>query len=633
MALNAQNIESFNDGTTTHIRWKGAQKVGLTGYTIYLDNNGSLEKIVETKRLVKNKDIRKTVGAKTELFLKLAGASSADDDFSQELYDRLVQNNEAYMFFGAMTVFNIEMADALGEYIKIENNGRSELKIRIMAVVKGEEQLHENFQRDLSVIDKLPAPSEIITIGGDEKVNLSWKSQKSEGDLYTYKLYRATEFLGPYINVNPLGTVNFGSIEDASKYTDLYLDNGVKYYYYLRYFNIFGMEGDMSEIVEATPHAVNKSRIENFKIETLHSHFVLSWDSLAIDQNFKIYRKMAGNKDFELIYPISSKMRFKRTRYLDREILEGKEYYYFISSENERGTAISDTVKAYLEDTKPPEAPKEVKGTVDTKGIVKLSWKANSESDILGYEVERFTGDSGTNNFLLTAKPLTLTSFSDNLGSKSESAYRYVIYALDNNYNRSKASEAIRLRRPDDIAPDQPIITHISFDEPLVHLRWTEAVEDDFRMYKVYRRTGTKWMLITETNMAYWSDTVSADGLHEYRVSAVDHDNNESKYSESFSWDVRLSRIILPPTNASLIDSGDYITLKWKKSETSTVVGYLIERIDSDGKSLIIKDLRLNGEEFVDRYIGRHSSLTYKIVAYDKDWYVSEELVIQYNRE
>jgi hypothetical protein len=38
-------------------------------------------------------------------------------------------------------------------------------------------------------------------------------------------------------------------------------------------------------------------------------------------------------------------------------------------------------------DTRPPAAPTDLTGKIDTMGIVRLKWKVNSEKDLWGYRV------------------------------------------------------------------------------------------------------------------------------------------------------------------------------------------------------------------------------------------------------
>jgi hypothetical protein len=75
------------------------------------------------------------------------------------------------------------------------------------------------------------------------KVQLSWKASTSK-HLAGYNIYRGTRSGGPYKKIN-------GSLDLSTKYTDLHVVAGYKYYYVATAVNVKGRESKHSKQVEA----------------------------------------------------------------------------------------------------------------------------------------------------------------------------------------------------------------------------------------------------------------------------------------------------------------------------------------------------------------------------------------------
>ena len=75
------------------------------------------------------------------------------------------------------------------------------------------------------------------------KVQLSWKASSSK-HLAGYNVYRGTRSGGPYQKIN-------GSLDPSTKYTDLHVVAGYKYYYVATAVNLKGRESKHSKQVEA----------------------------------------------------------------------------------------------------------------------------------------------------------------------------------------------------------------------------------------------------------------------------------------------------------------------------------------------------------------------------------------------
>jgi hypothetical protein len=96
--------------------------------------------------------------------------------------------------------------------------------------------------------DAKNSPAEQVVIvrrvdPGLHKVQLSWKASTSK-HLAGYNVYRGTRSGGPYQKIN-------GSLDPSTKYTDLHVIAGYKYYYVATAVNLKGQESKRSKQVEA----------------------------------------------------------------------------------------------------------------------------------------------------------------------------------------------------------------------------------------------------------------------------------------------------------------------------------------------------------------------------------------------
>ena len=630
--LQAQDLISFYDGENLYLRWKGIQKADLKGYTIYEKEGSDWKQIGTTDRIEENKDLDEVLGAKKELFLKLVGAESAESDFTQGLYNALIQNNEAYQFLGAMSVMNAEIAEALGDLAVVSTSKSGSIEIKISARIGSAE---EEYIVTTVSLEKQKVPT-IYSFSGEaqfESIQLQWDKNAIESEYVVgYRIYRSESPIGPFTLLNPTGTLDLSGNGGSGLYLDNYLEANTRYYYYITQFNAFGIESERSTIIEIKASAFAAARRPvNFGIRDRKGTTFLSWS--ADSQRIAIYRSTERNKGYELVFPASELVDFRGNEAPDISAQEGQYYYYYLKVQNNNGSSVaySDTLGFALDDLTAPTAPQNVKGEVDKNGLVKLVWDPNPETDVIGYEVERYTGDSGVNNYLLNPKLLENTRFEDNLGARSQSAYRYVVYAVDASYNRSPASEPIRLRRPDDIPPQKPIITYIVLDNSELNLKWTRNLEDDLDHYLVYTRLeGEEWTSAkVDSNQII--QMLEVEGIHEICVSAVDGDGNESEKSVAHKVNHQPEREIGPPTNGLASDSLGGILLTWDESEDERTVGYLIERYDEKaGYWQLIVDLKGENSYFLDRYANAGDPQQYRVRAHDEDWYESEDLLIKY---
>jgi hypothetical protein len=133
--------------------------------------------------------------------------------------------------------------------------------------------------------------------------------------------------------------------------------------------------------------------------------------------------------------------------FIDRDLENGRSYRYEVRKVEEKGGIAREgeglRIDAIPVDRTPPSAPRNIKAQKEQQGI-RVSWDANTESDLLGYNLYRI--GAGTTE-KMNAEPLTARTFDDG----RTAGFRYLSYfvtAVDRSGNESEPSrEAIIMMR------------------------------------------------------------------------------------------------------------------------------------------------------------------------------------------
>jgi fibronectin type 3 domain-containing protein len=495
----------------------------------------------------------------------------------------------------------------------------------------------------------VPPVDELWGEAANQQATVHWPRQEAlqiQGTVVSYNVYRADELIGPYMQMNTAGlipavitTAESTEPDTTEEFLDRFLENGRTYYYIVRAVNAFGIESEPSPVVEITPQDTRTPLPPNdITVEPSGTGARLSWelhprrDGITVE----VHRSLKRDGTYQRVYPPADGVQTSREWWIDTDVIEGNEYYYYMVSVGPAGTrsGSSDTATFFYPDNTPPTPPQGVTAQADT-GRITISWKANIEGDILGYEVERTGGDTAfATRFLLTSSPITETSFTDSISPRSQSTYGYVVYALDRSYNRSGASQMVRARMPDIVPPQVPIIVSATEENRRVMLRWTESPSKDFAGFRIYRDTklDAYFDMIAEPQTAEYTDQLDSAGSYYYAVSAVDSAGNESQRSRTIKIQIEGSPPP-PPTQVTVDTKEDHIVVRWQ-SGGGTTDGFVIDRIDdATGAIVRIAEPKVGITEFTDLYADTSKRYTYKVHARDNRWRLSPEASAQYPKK
>jgi Tfp pilus assembly protein PilE len=184
----------------------------------------------------------------------------------------------------------------------------------------------------------------------------------------------------------------------------------------------------------------------------------------------------------------------------------------------------------------PPRTPTHVAGGRNASGGVDIEWDANTERDIIGYQVSRA---DGTVVCALAAQGLTTTCTDPSPPSGSDIKYNVYAYDKAPTTGTPRASTAATLDVFNtDTPPYPPLSLAASNSGGVTTLTWTRPspsdpdAGDSISFYRIYR-DGTdvssrydRWY--ASGSSVSWQDTHTGGAQHTYWISAVD-----TRYGES----------------------------------------------------------------------------------------------------
>ncbi|MCB0714048.1 MAG: hypothetical protein KDD67_17115 [Ignavibacteriae bacterium] len=301
--------------------------------------------------------------------------------------------------------------------------------------------------------------------------------------------------------------------------------------------------------------------------------------------------------------------------------------YYVVGAIDTAGNLRnSSPVLGILPDSIAPMIPQGLAGTIDSNGVVTLTWSPNEENDLQGYRV--FFANQEDHEFQqLTTKITTDTIFKDTLTLQtlSEDIY-YKVTALDWNFNHSNFTQTLKLKKPDVIAPVAPAIIGVAPGDRGVAIRWYRSPSGDAMEHALYRRVagGTEWETLfssADPALLDYSDSTAERGiLYEYALDALDDDGNRSSLSNIVTarpYDNGV-RAGVTAVNATYDSTAGGIVLRWSGLISTDVQVMLYKSVD-DGKLALVSAVEGKATEYVDRDIFTGSRYRYGIKVVTED--------------
>ncbi|MDR2805483.1 MAG: hypothetical protein LBB85_07565 [Dysgonamonadaceae bacterium] len=449
----------------------------------------------------------------------------------------------------------------------------------------------------LSEYQPLPKPLELAARWEDQKVQLSWNILYLSPIYNSYIVEKSTN--GKHytaISENAMvQAADAGIVPEYAYRSDSLPDNRTVWYYRVRGVNAFGETGPPSDSIVGhgripiayAPVIINKQVIDNKSV-------LLQW-SYPEEMNEYI----AGFRIYRSVGPTGAKEKiFESKRTSDREFIDKQpdmtNYYLLSVFDDEKEKVSPLPTYAQLVDSIPPHKPSGLVGQIDSLGVVRLTWKRNTDRDINGYRV--FRSNHPHFEFLLISPAMVADTFfvdSVNLNTLNKTIY-YRLCAEDLRLNRSDFGDVLELKLPDRIPPVTPVIQSVEDRKNSLQITWFNSSSEDVVRHHIYRKTANDTIFHylttigkpTDKQSVFTDKNVKVGETYIYQIQAED----ESGLFSPFSSPV-LKKTPGEPVEKIILkkqETSDKVSLSWSIQSPKLVERVLIYReIDNTSMRLL----------------------------------------------
>lgn len=399
---------------------------------------------------------------------------------------------------------------------------------------------------EVSSNSDLPKPVDFIGIFKDQTVTISWEYLQLR-DTYTSYYVEKSENGSAFKSLGDLPVMNMNDTDgrqaQGMTFVDSLAQNNSKFSYRIRGKTIFGDYGPYSDAIsgkgkkslEITP------RISNFKISE-DEQIAINWEfPNEVEKDIIAFELLHSETDLENTYKVVKNKIPVIDRALVTKSLASSNYYKIQAIGKNKDKRESFAVLVQPNDITPPETPLELKGKIDSLGIVHLQWKANSEKDLEGYHIFRGI-QKGDEMVRITPQAISKNIYKDNVVLENlNSTVYYYVTATDIRKNQSKPSIILELEKPDKVKPQAPVFTEYKLEEDgKITLSWLRSYSDDVALHQLYRQdkdgADKSWKMIYEAkdiqpNFIYTDKNVEADKRYAYYLLAIDKNKLKSDKS------------------------------------------------------------------------------------------------------
>ncbi len=295
------------------------------------------------------------------------------------------------------------------------------------------------------------------------------------------------------LNQSPLLGLAKNKGESAIIYLDTLLQNYIPAHYRMYAIDMFGNSSNYTKPITAMgrdrtpPTFATGLKI----IENSNKTLTIQWDKIN-NLNGELGTSLALTHFNELPYlKLNEKLLPLSTNSYTIDINPKYDDYFFELQVYDTAGNYS-IAKAYylLTDSTGPQKPTNLKAIVDKKGIVKLTWKLNTEKDLDGYLIY-FSNSKNTEFSGIVNKPLFDTLFYDTLSLKmlNKNVY-YRIQAVDKRFNKSPISEIVKVQRPDTLKPVAPFISKYFISDTAIAIKWIPSGSVDVETHLLIKKNG-----------------------------------------------------------------------------------------------------------------------------------------------
>lgn len=276
------------------------------------------------------------------------------------------------------------------------------------------------------------------------------------------------------------------------------------------------------------------------------------------------------------------------------------------------------------EDAIAPAPPIILQKSVDSTGIVKISWQKNKERDLAGYSVLR--ADSRTDTYNVLNKTMLKDSvFTDTLSlALLNDQVFYLVQAFDTRMNASAVTDTLLIKRPDIIAPAALAYKEATPQENGVFLRWAASASTDVENVLLLRKKAddsTYTLLQTFSALppatnSYTDTTAQEKQVYQYALVAVDDAGLRSKPAV-----ITMQRLFTGVRKQiePLVFTPDYtidaVLISWPLPKMPVKQYVLYRKGPKEGFLMVYKKFGGETGQYLDKNIEPNQNYQYKLQA------------------
>ena len=469
----------------------------------------------------------------------------------------------------------------------------------------------------------LPQPPIPKTNVQGKMVILQWDGLSMHNIYSAYHIEKSSDGGQTFHRINPLPTVQTYSKENLYSFVkyDSLKDEGTPYIYRIQGVNAFGESGPYSEVVEVKGYKPLESNptIRSYREKennALEIHWEYPKEDIDRIEQFILLRKnhgSPGEKGKEICRTPTS-----LNSCTDDNPLPVN-YYTVVALSKSGEEKASHPYLVQPEDKTPPPAPENLRGILDSTGVIRIHWNPVEANDLLGYRVFRayFSEEEFTQ---LTANAIEQNYYDDTLNLRLlNKQIHYKVMAEDRHFNPSVWSEELTVELPDQIPPSKPLIEGISQEEQTILLHWKAGWDNVWTNIYRQKEGDEQWQYLGNTKALKYTDSmVEPDMDYYYLLTALDEAGNESEpslpvYIHSNPLAVHLPTLRPPEVDREKME----ITLRWKAEETSIDKIQIYRSTDNSPPSLYTTFSYVN--YFTDSQLRPNTTYRYILRAVNKN--------------
>ena len=579
----------FTSGQGIQLKWIYEYLYHPEGFNVYRSSEGASWTKLNTTPIVPRLSLPDGHGLnKEEADLHAALIASPYEDLKVSIIRAFVL---------IKSIYSNEMAGYSGIMYHDKTAQKGTKYTYKIALVNGaaEQELAQSKEIMCSEYSK-PMPPENPTLNRKKKyITFNWKPE-----LYRYygvEIYRKEVGDGEYEKITTIGPRAIQP-KSAKKYNEnsiFFVDTNIVYetgyIYKFEAVDYFNQRSEMSAEVAAPMKDFVPPQMP-FGLRLTPNSVIgkvnVVWE--AIDEadlaGYNVYTSQNPDSSF---IKVNAELISKESKSYDLAGMRVGGHYFSVSSVDIAGNeASSGLMFTEIKDVEPPSAPQNFLSEA-TSGEIKLSWRANSESDLLGYYIQKSLNHKNPedNRYInVNSSPIKETQYVESLSKNIKNKFVYRVVAIDTNFNRSQPSINSLAQMPDVTPPLTPLIKNVYLEDKNIRVDWLKNADTDLAGYNLFRSSLNDSILKEKVNIRLISksfdtylDRRTVQGKsYSYMIEAVDVTGNISKISNPF-------KIVVPSaaiTDSISITKANYnakkkqITVQWDEMKNHEMKGYVV---------------------------------------------------------